>query len=86
MQTVPLLDDDGYILSDSHAISAYLAEKYAKDDSLYPKDIKKRGKVNEKLHFDNGILFQRLGLCLVSKIFFFENIFTYHFHLIGRYH
>ncbi|KAI7815114.1 glutathione S-transferase epsilon [Rhyzopertha dominica] len=64
LQTVPLLDDDGYILSDSHAISAYLVEKYAKEDSLYPKDIKKRGKVNEKLHFDNGILFQRLGLCL----------------------
>lgn len=66
--TVPLLDDDGYLLADSHAINAYLVQKYGKDDSLYPKDLKKRGKVDERLHFDNGTLFRRLISCLVSSI------------------
>lgn len=55
--TVPTLDDDGYILWDSHAINAYLVEKYGKDDSFYPKDLKKRGIVDQRLHFDTGVLF-----------------------------
>lgn len=66
--TIPLLDDDGYFLADSHAINAYLVGKYGKDDSLYPKDLKKRGKVDERLHFDNGTLLNRLGLCLVRDL------------------
>ncbi|KAI7815115.1 glutathione S-transferase [Rhyzopertha dominica] len=67
--TIPLLDDDGYFLADSHAINAYLVGKYGKDDSLYPKDLKKRGKVDERLHFDNGTLLNRLGLCLLPVLF-----------------
>lgn len=55
--TVPTLDDDGYILWDSHAINTYLVEKYGKDDSLYPKDLKKRGRVDQRLHFNSGVLF-----------------------------
>lgn len=58
--TVPTLEDDGYFLWDSHAINAYLIGKYAKDDSLYPEDFKKRGTVDERLHFDNGVLYTRL--------------------------
>lgn len=66
--TVPLLDDDGFYLADSHAICSYLVGKYAKDDSLYPEDLKKRGKVQERLHFDNGILFYRWAASVVSTL------------------
>ena len=65
--TVPVLDDNGDILWDSHAIIIYLVEKYAKDDSLYPKeDILKKAKINALLHFDSGVLFSRLRFAVVS--------------------
>nr|QHB49807.1 glutathione S-transferase epsilon [Lasioderma serricorne]QWV59555.1 glutathione S-transferase epsilon 3 [Lasioderma serricorne] len=56
--TVPtLIDEDGFVLWDCHAISAYLVEKYGKDDSLYPKDLQIRGTIHQRLHFDTGVLF-----------------------------
>nr|QBQ34530.1 glutathione S-transferase GST-7 [Diaphorina citri] len=59
--TVPTMDDNGYTLSESRAIIAYLAEQYGKDDSLYPKDPKARGIVNQRLYFDIGTLYQRFA-------------------------
>jgi glutathione S-transferase len=44
-------------LFDSSAIAIYLVEKYAKDDSLYPKDIQKRAKVNEKIFYCSSTIF-----------------------------
>lgn len=57
---VPVLEDGDFILSDSHAIVTYLLETYGSDDSLYPKDPKRRAVINQLLHFDTGVLFQRL--------------------------
>lgn len=57
--SVPTLDDNGFHLSESRAILAYLVERYAKDDSLYPKDPKKRAVVNQMLYFDATTLWQR---------------------------
>lgn len=59
--TIPTLDDNGFILWDSHAIMQYLVEKYAKNDSLYPKDLWTRAKINQFLQFDNEYLFVTLG-------------------------
>nr|AVC68804.1 glutathione S-transferase 7 [Subpsaltria yangi] len=59
--TVPTIDDNGFALNESRAILSYLAEKYGKDDSLYPKDPKKRAVVNQRLYFDMGVLYQRFG-------------------------
>nr|CAD7456813.1 unnamed protein product [Timema tahoe] len=50
--TIPTLVDDGIVLTESRAILGYLVDKYAKDDSLYPKDTTKRALVNQKLYFD----------------------------------
>ncbi|XP_055598184.1 glutathione S-transferase 1-like [Uranotaenia lowii] len=67
--TVPTIVDNGVALFDSHAIIIYLVEKYAKDDSLYPKDLVTRARINAMLHFDSGILFARL-LAMVQPIFY----------------
>jgi glutathione S-transferase len=45
----------------------YLVEQYGKDDSLYPKDPKKRAVVNQRLYFDMGTLYQRFGDLYVSN-------------------
>ncbi|XP_076237180.1 glutathione S-transferase 1-1-like [Calliopsis andreniformis] len=67
--TIPTLDDDGFILSDSHAISIYLLDKYAEDDSLYPKDPQKRALVNQFLFFDADNLFTPLKAVIKPLIF-----------------
>ncbi|CAG9838087.1 unnamed protein product [Diabrotica balteata] len=69
--TVPLLDDSGFILADSHAIMQYLIETYAKNSSLLPNDIKSRATLNHRLHFDTGFLFAR-GLA-ITKLIIFES-------------
>ncbi|GAB6023690.1 Glutathione S-Transferase [Chamberlinius hualienensis] len=61
--TVPLLKDGDYYLWDSHAIIAYLANKYAKTDDqeqLYPKDVQKRSIVDQMLYFDSGTFYVKL--------------------------
>uniref|UniRef100_T1GW10 Glutathione S-transferase 1-like n=1 Tax=Megaselia scalaris TaxID=36166 RepID=T1GW10_MEGSC len=55
--TVPTLEDEGRCIWDSHAICAYLAEKYGSTDSLYPTELMKRAHVDQRLHFDSGTLF-----------------------------
>ncbi|XP_012136743.1 glutathione S-transferase 1-like [Megachile rotundata] len=56
-QSIPAMDDNGFFLTDSHAINCYLVGKYAKDDSLYPKDLQKRALVDQFLYLDAGLLF-----------------------------
>ncbi|XP_053945499.1 glutathione S-transferase 1-1-like [Anastrepha ludens] len=56
--TVPTLVDNSFAIWESRAIIIYLAEKYGKDDSLYPKCPKKRAVVNQRLFFDMGTIYQ----------------------------
>nr|APX61028.1 putative glutathione S-transferase epsilon class member 1 [Leptinotarsa decemlineata] len=57
--TVPTLVDDGVVVWDSHAIMIYLAEKYGKENPLYPSDPSKRAIINQRLFFDSGDLFSK---------------------------
>uniref|UniRef100_A0A1Q3FRN9 glutathione transferase n=2 Tax=Culex tarsalis TaxID=7177 RepID=A0A1Q3FRN9_CULTA len=59
---IPTLVDNGFVLWESRAILAYLCEKYAKDDALYPRDPTKRAVINQRLYFDMGTLYQRFAL------------------------
>lgn len=58
-RTVPTLVDGDLVLWESKAILMYLAQKYGKDDSLYPKDAEKQALVNQRLFFEMGTLFPR---------------------------
>lgn len=62
------MDDDGFIIWDSHAIATYLIDKYAENDALYPKDLHLRARCNQRLFFNNGILFPRFRA--ISKLIF----------------
>lgn len=56
IHSIPTMVDGDYVLFDSHAMSAYLCNAYGKDDKWYPKEPRLRGIVDQRLHFDNGVL------------------------------
>lgn len=67
--TIPTLVDDGFALWESRAICVYLVEKYGKDDSLYPKDLKTRAVINQRFYFDMGSLFKQFGEYYFAEFF-----------------
>ncbi|XP_015114562.1 glutathione S-transferase 1-1 [Diachasma alloeum] len=67
--TIPTIDDHGFILSESRAIMAYLVNKYAKNDSLYPKDPKEKGIVDERIYFDISKLWMGIFNTYIPVIF-----------------
>ncbi|CAH0596446.1 unnamed protein product [Chrysodeixis includens] len=67
--TIPTLVDGNFVIWDSHAITTYLLNQYAVDDALYPKDPKKRAIIDQRLHFNNAILFTALRETMVPVIY-----------------
>lgn len=59
--TIPTLVDSIFSIWESRAILSYLAEKYGRNDSLYPKDPQKRAIVNQRLYFDMGTFYKTFG-------------------------
>jgi glutathione S-transferase len=43
---VPVIDDEGFVLAESHAICRYLAAKHGRED-LFPADLKKRAIIEQ---------------------------------------
>ncbi|OAD57706.1 Glutathione S-transferase 1, isoform D [Eufriesea mexicana] len=67
--TIPTIDDNGFYLWESRAIMTYLADQYGKNDSLYPKDPKKRAVVNQRLYFDACTLYKAFSDYFYPMIF-----------------
>lgn len=65
---IPTLDDEELVLWESRVILTYLASMYATDDKLYPKDVRIRALVDQRLHFDLGTLYQRTFDYFVSGL------------------
>jgi len=68
---VPMLEDGDFRLTESSAILKYLADKY--DLPAYPKDLKKRAKVNEAMDWLNTQLYRDFGYGLV-----YPQLFPHH--------
>ena len=63
---IPALVDGDFHMNESRAIAAYLANAYAKDDSIYPKEPKVRARVDQLMYFDMGQLYKSFGDCFVN--------------------
>ena len=60
---IPTLDDDGFILTENSAILKYLADKIG--SPAYPKDLRQRARVNERMDWTNTQLCSDLVYALV---------------------
>lgn len=70
--TIPTIDDNGFYLWESRAIMMYLADQYGKNDSLYPKDVKKRAIVNQRLYFDMCNLYKSFMDYVIYPVVFMK--------------
>ena len=68
---VPVLEDGDLVLTESSAILKYLADKY--ESPAYPKDLKQRARVNERMDWLNTQLYRELGYHLV-----YPQLFPHH--------
>ncbi|XP_072942966.1 glutathione S-transferase 1-like [Epargyreus clarus] len=71
MHTIPVMEDKGLVLADSHAIIIYLVSKYGADKraELYPNDLGDRAIVHQRLFLDASILFPRLHVAVKNVLF-----------------
>jgi len=60
---VPVLEDDGMRLTESSAILKYLADKTG--SPAYPKDLRQRARVNERMDWFNANVYKDFGYGLV---------------------
>jgi glutathione S-transferase len=68
---VPVLDDEGFILTESSAILKYLADKI--NSPAYPKELQARARVNERMDWFNTQFYREFGYHLV-----YPQIFPHH--------
>lgn len=66
---VPVLDDNGYILSDSSAILVYLATKYDPEQTWLAKDPETAGEIQRWLTVASGPLLNGPASARVGKVF-----------------
>ncbi|KAL7735534.1 hypothetical protein ACLKA6_010564 [Drosophila palustris] len=71
-----LVDTDGEVYVDSHAIICFMVAKYAKNDQLYPKDLKRRAHIDHRMHFGSGVLFQVVKDIVACNIYGGESEFN----------
>ena len=68
---VPVLEDDGFVLTESSAILKYLAEKTG--SPAYPGDLRQRARVNELMDWFNTSLYREYGYHLI-----YPQLFPHH--------
>lgn len=59
LQQVPVfVDEDGFVLTESLAISTFLVNSRSSESLLYPKDPMKRALVDQRLYYDATVVFK----------------------------
>uniref|UniRef100_A0A0K2U3Y6 Glutathione S-transferase 1 n=1 Tax=Lepeophtheirus salmonis TaxID=72036 RepID=A0A0K2U3Y6_LEPSM len=66
---VPVMQHGDFILNESRAISGYIASQFDKSGKLYPKDPKVNSRINQRLHFDNGVFYKSLFNIVIKRFF-----------------
>nr|WGO51748.1 glutathione S-transferase unclassified 1 [Ectropis grisescens] len=67
---IPVLDDDGFLLSESNAIMQYICDKYQPGTTLYPTEPKARAVVNHRLCFNLASYYASISAYTMAPIFF----------------
>lgn len=67
---LPVIDDDGFVLSEHVALLQYVCDKYAPGSSLYPSDAQKRALVNHRLCFNSSFFYSAIAAYAVGPMFF----------------
>ncbi|XP_043094620.1 glutathione S-transferase theta-1-like [Puntigrus tetrazona] len=70
MQRVPVLDDNGFVLTESDAILKYLATVYNAPDHWYPKLPQKRAKVDEYTSWHHGNTRINISTIFLQEVWF----------------
>lgn len=70
-QKVPTVDDDGFVMSESRAIMAYLVNEKCPDSTLYPADAKTRFVIDQRLYYDATAFSPRCYAAIVMSILTF---------------
>ncbi|CAG9787347.1 unnamed protein product [Diatraea saccharalis] len=67
---IPVLDDDGFFLSESNAILQYICDKYKPGTPLYPQEPKARAIVNHRLCFNLSTYYANISAYTMAPIFY----------------
>ncbi|CRL06414.1 CLUMA_CG019465, isoform A [Clunio marinus] len=67
---IPVLDDNGFVLSEHIAIMQYLCDKYAPGTAAYPKDPTQRALINHRLCYNMAHFYSAVAPYTLAPIFF----------------
>lgn len=70
---IPVLDDNGFLLSEHIAIMQYICDKYAPDSPAYPKDPTLRALINHRLCYNMAHFYAAVAPYTLAPIFFEVN-------------